>query len=198
MTTRELVMRFLLLGLAWLGGHAAALEPEAAHRIPRLGVTLFDLEGVPHDLRDDAAGRVRAIVFLSTECPIANGSLPALAALHHRFAADEVEILGVVSDATVSRRRAAEHFAGFNVPFPVLFDGSGLLRETLGPTHVPEAFVLDRAANPSSPPRRVTWGDGTTDEMMYCFFLLSARRTEDLIRVVLDNLSHDARQPRVN
>ncbi|HEY1064560.1 MAG TPA: alkyl hydroperoxide reductase, partial [Pirellulales bacterium] len=54
----------------------------------------------------------------------------------------------------------------------------------------------DNPSNPSSPPRRVTWGDGTKDEMLFCFFLLSAERTEDLIHVVFDNLAHDGKQPR--
>ena len=51
-------------------------------------------------------------------------------------------------------------------------------------------------SNPSSPPRRVTWGDETTDEMLFCFFLLTAERTEDLIHTILDNLGHDLKQPR--
>jgi hypothetical protein len=51
-------------------------------------------------------------------------------------------------------------------------------------------------SNPSSPPRRVTWGDGTRDEMLFCFFLISADSSEDLLHVVLDNLGHDLRQPR--
>jgi len=60
--------------------------------------------------------------------------------------------------------------------------------------------VFDNSAanpsNPSSPPRRVTWGDGTLDEMLFCFLLVSADTTEDLVYVVLDNLGHDLRQPR--
>ncbi len=51
-------------------------------------------------------------------------------------------------------------------------------------------------SNPSKPPQRVVWGDGTLDEMLFCFFLVSADATEDLIHVVLDNLGHDLRQPR--
>jgi hypothetical protein len=51
-------------------------------------------------------------------------------------------------------------------------------------------------SNPSSPPQRVTWGEETTDEMLFCFFLLTAERTEDLIHTIFDNLSHDLKQPR--
>ena len=61
--------------------------------------------------------------------------------------------------------------------------------------------VFDNSAanpsNPSKPPRRVVWGDGTLDEMLFCFLLVSAERTEDLVHVVLDNLRHDLETPRL-
>lgn len=54
----------------------------------------------------------------------------------------------------------------------------------------------DNPMNPNSPPKRVTWGEETDDEMLFCFFLLSAEKTEDLIHVIFHNLQHDAKQPR--
>lgn len=54
----------------------------------------------------------------------------------------------------------------------------------------------DNPSNPSSPPKRVTWGEGTTDEMLFCFFLLTADKTEDLIHTIFDNLGHDLKQNR--
>lgn len=51
-------------------------------------------------------------------------------------------------------------------------------------------------SNPSSPPQRVTWGEETDDEMLFCFFLLTAEKTEDLIHTIYDNLGHDLRQNR--
>ncbi|MBA3935877.1 MAG: redoxin domain-containing protein [Planctomycetes bacterium] len=67
-------------------------------------------------------------------------------------------------------------------------------------TRLDVTAVFDNSAgnpsNPSSPPRRVTWGDGSLNEMMFCFFLISAEKTEDLIHTVYHNLDHDAQQPR--
>lgn len=54
----------------------------------------------------------------------------------------------------------------------------------------------DNPSNPRNPPQRVTWGEETNDEMLYCFFLMTAEKTEDLIHVIFDNLAHDAKQPR--
>ncbi len=54
----------------------------------------------------------------------------------------------------------------------------------------------DNPSNPSSPPERVTWGEATTDEMLFCFFLITAEKTEDLIYTIFDNLKHDLQQNR--
>ena len=75
------------------------------------------------------------------------------------------------------------------------------IRLKAGTKLVVEAVFDNSAANPSnpsSPPKRVTWGEGTTDEMLFCFFLLTADRTEDLIHTIFDNLGHDLKQTRKN
>ena len=46
------------------------------------------------------------------------------------------------------------------------------------------------------PISRTIGADRLVDEMLFCFFLLSAVKTEDLIHVIFDNLSHDSKQPR--
>ena len=43
----------------------------------------------------------------------------------------------------MTRADAVKFRDEFKIKFPVLFDASGELAETLQPTHVPEAFVLD-------------------------------------------------------
>ncbi|MFN7290209.1 MAG: hypothetical protein ACK5YR_08205 [Pirellula sp.] len=56
--------------------------------------------------------------------------------------------------------------------------------------------IRDIPSNPSSSPQRVTCGEETTDEMFFCFFLLTANKTEDLIHIIFDNLGHDLKQNR--
>jgi len=64
--------------------------------------------------------------------------------------------------------------------------------------HVEAVFdnSADNPSNPNSPPERVTYGEETTDEMLFCFFLLTAPKTEDLIYTIYHNLGHDLQQPR--
>lgn len=137
-----------------IGGTTWSQAPEQVRQQanqfkPRLTLSMLDLKGTSHELGQNDLGRVRVFVFLSTECPIANGYTPTLNDLHARVggAGDAgVDLFGVISDATVTREAAAKHFEEFQVSFPVLFDASGLLADELKPTHVPEAFVFDRHA----------------------------------------------------
>ena len=105
---------------------------------------LLDLHGGIHALGQNDERRVRVLVFLGSECPVSQASIPALNRLAEEFAGTggRVEMFGVWSDVTVTRAEAAKHFAEWKVMFPVLHDSARLLARELRPTHVPEAFVL--------------------------------------------------------
>jgi hypothetical protein len=45
--------------------------------------------------------------------------------------------------------------------------------------------------NPSSPPKRVTWGEQTTDEMLYCFFFVATDDRSTLIPLVTDVMTRE-------
>jgi hypothetical protein len=58
--------------------------------------------------------------------------------------------------------------------------------------------------NPNSPPKEVTWGEETTDEMFLCFFLVTTDRPDDQLPLMLDNIRamgprmRKARSPRAD
>jgi hypothetical protein len=54
----------------------------------------------------------------------------------------------------------------------------------------------DNPFNPSSPPRIVTFGEETTDEMCFCFCLIATDSPFNLLPVILDNLQEVGRQRR--
>lgn len=112
--------------------------------LPAISFSLLDLDGTTHSLDQNDAKRVRAFVFLSTECPVSNGYTKTLNELHAKLSRKGVDLFGVVADSSITRTQATRHFAEFKTTFPILFDASGLLLQALKPSHVPEAFVLDR------------------------------------------------------
>ncbi len=116
-----------------------ALRLEAA-TLPALG--LLDTSGKSHDFQP-TYGRVTVVLFLSCDCPISNRYIPELnrLATHADYAG--VRWYGVISDATVTLRDAAEYHREYKLKFPLLFDSSGEAARHLRPTHTPEAFVFD-------------------------------------------------------
>jgi len=113
---------------------------------PAIKFSLLDLDGTTHSLEQNGSRRVRAFVFLSTECPICNGYIKTLNELHAKISESgrAADLFGVLSDPTVTRTQATRHFAQYKAGFPILFDASGMLAQVLEPSHVPEAFVLDQ------------------------------------------------------
>jgi mono/diheme cytochrome c family protein len=104
----------------------------------------LDLEGKLVRVGTGHGSRATAVVFLGTECPISNRAIPDLKALAKAKAKDEVELLGVVSDPSLTRAKAVEWAKQFQIDFPVAFDASGEVAARLAPTHTPEAFLIAR------------------------------------------------------
>ncbi|MBX7168662.1 MAG: redoxin domain-containing protein [Pirellulales bacterium] len=147
MTIRAPRRRWLNFGLPMavvllVGGAAQAAELRSADEPARF-LSALDLEGRAHRLAGDPHRAATVLVFMTTECPIAPEYVPELNRLAAEFCDKHVEFYGVLADRTVKRTAAVKFAADFKIEFPVLFDASGDLASTLGPTHVPEAFVLD-------------------------------------------------------
>src|SRR5438046_169137 len=113
----------------------------------RLDFSLLDTAGTAHSLRVNPERVALVLVFLSTECPIANGYIPEFnrQSAGLQAAKSRVDFFGVVSNRSTTRAAAAKHAAEFKIEFPVLFDASGALADALKPSHTPEAFVIDRS-----------------------------------------------------
>lgn len=143
----------LILGFAVSVGLAVApyAHPDTKAKAkvvetPAITFSLMDLNGTIQSLEQNDSRQVRAFIFVSTECPISNGYIKTLNDLYTANAKSGkgTQFFAVVSDPTVTRIQAMKHFAEFKSEFPVLFDSSGMLAQVLKPSHVPEAFVLDR------------------------------------------------------
>ncbi len=49
----------------------------------------------------------------------------------------------------------------------------------------------DNPQNPSHPPQHAYWGEGTTDEMLYCFFFVAADNQRELLPVLTDVITRE-------
>lgn len=106
----------------------------------------LDLAGKTVPLVENERRAGTAFVFISTECPIARQYIPELNRIAASPAAEKVPLLGVLSDRSLSRADAKKFVDEFKIEFRVIFDATGELADMFGPTHVPQAFVV----NPNS------------------------------------------------
>jgi peroxiredoxin/mono/diheme cytochrome c family protein len=87
--------------------------------------------------------RAFVVVFLGTECPLANLYAPTLAELHRQYADRGVQFLAVNANPQDSFVVVAAHALERGLPFPVLKDFEQTAAAAFGATRTPEAFLLD-------------------------------------------------------
>src|SRR6185295_6406733 len=109
-------------------------------------LTAMDVDGQTHRLGNGEDYKAVALVFMTTECPISREYVPELNRLAESCKDQPVKFFGVISDRGTTLADAVKFRDEFKIKFPILFDGSCELAQALRPTHVPEAFVLDTAA----------------------------------------------------
>jgi peroxiredoxin/mono/diheme cytochrome c family protein len=116
------------------------------------------------------------VVFLGTECPLANLYLPTLAGLHREYAGKGVQFLAVNSNSQDSFLAVSAHAQERSVPFPVLKDFDHRVADAFGATRTPEAFLLDA--------RRVIRYHGRIDDQ----YGIGFRRARPAVRHLKDAL----------
>jgi hypothetical protein len=129
--------------LAWL-----ALLPCLAAAPDGPGVATVSAPG-GRPLRLEAPrGGALALVFYSTECPIANACNPALNALVRRFPRERFVLVGLCVDEDLTDAQVAAHAQEYELAFPVGRDRGLAQARRHGITVTPEAIVLDAAGRP--------------------------------------------------
>jgi hypothetical protein len=83
------------------------------------------------------------VVFVGTECPLANLYIPVLIELQKTYAPKGVQFLLINSNSQDSFVAVAAHALERNVPFPVLKDFDQETADSFGAKRTPEAFLLD-------------------------------------------------------
>src|SRR6185312_17269151 len=79
LTIRAAAVFVLTTSLLSFPGIAGADDAQSANTItPNLELTILDTGGVPHALQPNHDRAALVVVFLGTECPIANGCIPEL------------------------------------------------------------------------------------------------------------------------
>src|SRR5205814_2143064 len=131
--------------LTFVGILTGGLHPRlagAADPKPAADFTLTDTAGGEWSLHKQTAKAV-VVAFLSCDCPMSNGYLPALADVAKQYADKGVVVVGVHADPDETAEQVRGHAKEYKVPFPVLRDPGHAAVKSLGAKVTPEVVVLD-------------------------------------------------------
>jgi len=105
--------------------------------------SLKDIHRRPRSLDGFKGKKALVVVFVDTECPVANLYVPALIELHRKYAGKGVQCLAINSSSQDSFISVSAHAQEREVPFPVLKDFDQKVADAFGAQRTPEAFLLD-------------------------------------------------------
>ena len=103
---------------------------------------LQDIDGRKLALNSkDYVGTV--VVFISTDCPVANSYQPTLRKLGKQFSGSKLQLLMVHGNPQTTIDQARKHQQEYQIDWPVVLDSDQRVAIELKAKNIPEAFLLD-------------------------------------------------------
>jgi peroxiredoxin len=105
--------------------------------------SLKDIHRRPRSLDGFKDKKAIVVVFVDTECPLANLYVPTEIELHRKYASQGVQFLAINASSQDSFVTVSAHAQEHDVPFPVLKDFDQKVADAFGAKRTCEAFLLD-------------------------------------------------------
>lgn len=148
---RGMLLAVLLFGAAWTAASRSGPGATTGGAIPGphegFAAPEVDLDGLD-GLRlrlSDLRGQVVVLNLWASWCPPCRAEMPALQALHERYAGRGVVVLAVNSTIQDSEPAAREFAAEFGLTFPIGLDRDGLATRQYQVRALPSTFFIDGA-----------------------------------------------------
>ena len=103
-----------------------------------------DLLGNDHDPFQADGAKAIVVVFVTTDCPIANYYQPTLSRMTDEYAPQGVPFFLCHSDPDIEQEAAIKHAEEFKTKATVILDGNQAIAKRLDAKVTPEAFLVDR------------------------------------------------------
>src|SRR5262245_46114864 len=139
--TRSMCTITLILAASLVSEQNALAPPALGARVPDF--SLQDTNGGRHLLSEFRGKKAIVVVFVGTECPIANLYFPTLTEMHQKYGAKGVRFWAINSNDQDALSEVAAHARERKILFPVLKDVDHRAADALGARRTPEAFLLD-------------------------------------------------------
>ncbi|MEX2217103.1 MAG: redoxin family protein [Phycisphaeraceae bacterium] len=130
---------FILMFVALLAGCA---KPPAAGQAGSASLTVSDVDGQSHTPLAASSQQARVFIFITTDCPIANGYAPEIARITAAYEPRGIKVYLVHADPDVTADRANQHAKDYRHANTILLDRDQALAKATGATVTPEAVVV--------------------------------------------------------
>ncbi len=100
-----------------------------------------DITGREHKPFDGSAIKAIVLVFISTDCPIANSYHPLLRELAHSNQSNGISWYMIHPDPATTAEQAAVHARRFQIDSPIVIDHDQSIARRVGATVTPQVFV---------------------------------------------------------
>jgi len=140
-------MIHLFLSITIVAGHAQATEPLAIHDIDGNQQIVIDSNSVaPQSVK-----KATVLIFINTDCPIANSYHPALKRLADEFCGlhenCDCRLILVHANPSLTVPEVRTHQQDFDIQLPIVLDPDQRIAKTLKALVTPKAIVIDPAGN---------------------------------------------------
>lgn len=106
-------------------------------------LTFKDISAAEHSPFANKETKAVVLIFIATDCPIANYFQPTIAQLATDFASSGVPFFLVHSDPDMDVEAASKHVDEFKLQVPVVLDTDQSIAKKFDAKVTPEAFVVD-------------------------------------------------------
>ncbi len=181
---------FALLMISLIPAFARTADEKSSSVQDRGLVKFTDVGGKSYSLRASPEHKALVLIFVTTDCPIANSYQPLLARLHKEFQNRGFEFLLIHEGPDQTLEKLKEHAKDYAVPFSVVMDADHAIARQVGATKTPEVFVIGRDGT--------LVYQGRIDDLHQGFGKKRAAATREDLRIALRELDagEDIRVPK--
>lgn len=104
--------------------------------------SIADLDGESHQPLRTGLAKASVVIFITTDCPIANKYCPEIARIRSDYDEKQVKIILAHVDPDITPAAARTHASEYGLPCPIVIDAQHYLVKETGATRTPEAVVI--------------------------------------------------------
>ena len=122
-------------------------KPDVARKKQLSALKLKDVTGKLHAPFDNKKTKAVALIFVSTDCPIANAFQPALGEFAKAYGPKGIECFMVYSTTGTKSERIKQHVKDYRITAPAIHDASQSIGKLVEAKVTPEAILIDRTGS---------------------------------------------------